>query len=169
MRQGFGFNFDLFETNILNLAVVVGVVVVGVGGELRNLLEQRRATILATLQEAELKSREAQKRLIEAQAAVEIARLRAQEMRMQAARTIEQDILARRQQLEIDLQRLRENRQRAIQLERQQRTQSIARLVIDLALTTAKTTLLITFGSQDSPKQRELNEIYVREALQQIK
>jgi F-type H+-transporting ATPase subunit b len=169
MRQDFSFNFNFFETNILNLAVVIRVIVVGVGGELRSLLEQRRATILAILQEAELKSREAQKRLIEAQAAVEIARLRAQDMRMQAARTIEQDILARRQQLEIDLQRLRENRQRAIQLERQQRTQSIAQLVIDLALTTAKTTLLITFGSQDSPKQRELNEIYVREALQQIK
>ena len=67
MRQGFGFNTDLFETNVLNLAVVVGIVVTVVGDAVQSLLDQRRQNILSTLAEADKKAREAQKRLEEAQ------------------------------------------------------------------------------------------------------
>ena len=51
LRQGFGFNTNLIETNVLNLAVVIGVVIKVVGDSLRSLLDQRRSTILSTLQE----------------------------------------------------------------------------------------------------------------------
>jgi len=50
LRQGFGLNTNLFETNILNLTVVIGVVIKVVGDSLRSLLDQRRKTILSTLQ-----------------------------------------------------------------------------------------------------------------------
>jgi F-type H+-transporting ATPase subunit b len=66
MRHGFGLNTILFETNILNLIVVVRIVVTVVGDALRNLLDQRRKVILSTLQEADKKAREAQNRLEEA-------------------------------------------------------------------------------------------------------
>jgi F-type H+-transporting ATPase subunit b len=61
LRQGFGLNTNLFETNILNLAVVVGVVIKVVGDSLQSLLSQRRKTILSTLQEADLKAKKAKK------------------------------------------------------------------------------------------------------------
>ena len=56
MRQGFGFNTNLFETNVLNLAVVVGIVVTVVGDAVQSLLDQRRQNILSTLAEADKKS-----------------------------------------------------------------------------------------------------------------
>jgi F0F1-type ATP synthase membrane subunit b/b' len=55
MRHGFGFNTNLLETNVLNLRVVVRIVVKVVGESLRELLDQRRQTILSTLQEADKK------------------------------------------------------------------------------------------------------------------
>jgi hypothetical protein len=42
MRYGFGFNTDIFETNVLNLAVVVAIVVTVVGDAVATLLDQRR-------------------------------------------------------------------------------------------------------------------------------
>ena len=63
MRHGFGLNTNLFETNVLNLAVVVGVVVTVVGDAVQSLLNQRRQNILSTLAEADKKAREAQKQI----------------------------------------------------------------------------------------------------------
>ena len=49
MKQGFGFNTNLFETNILNLAAVIGIVVIIVGDAVQSVLDQRRQNILLTL------------------------------------------------------------------------------------------------------------------------
>ena len=80
IRQGFGFNTDIFETNILNLAVVLGIVVVFVGDALSTLLSHRRKIVLATMQEADQKARKVQQQLEEAKKSVEVARQRAQEI-----------------------------------------------------------------------------------------
>jgi F0F1-type ATP synthase membrane subunit b/b' len=60
IRQGFGIKTDLFETNILNLRVVLGIVVTFVGDALRTLLDQRKQIILLTLQEVDQKAKEVQ-------------------------------------------------------------------------------------------------------------
>jgi F-type H+-transporting ATPase subunit b len=66
MRHGFGLNTDLFETNVLNLSVVVRLVVKVVGDEVATLLDQRRKIVLLTLQDADIKARNMKKRLDEA-------------------------------------------------------------------------------------------------------
>jgi len=58
----FGFNGNILETNIINLAVVIGIVVSFGGDALRSLLENRRQTILNNLQEAEQRAQEAQQK-----------------------------------------------------------------------------------------------------------
>lgn len=50
---GFGLNFDLFETNIINLAIVIAGLVWFLKGFLGGILERRRAAILADLKDAE--------------------------------------------------------------------------------------------------------------------
>jgi len=50
---GFGLNFNLFETNIINLAIVIAGLVWFLRGFLGGILERRRAAILAELQDAE--------------------------------------------------------------------------------------------------------------------
>ena len=171
MRNDFGLNTDLFETNVLNLAVVLGIVVTVVADAFRDLLDQRRKTILLTLQEADKKAREAQKRLEEAKKAVENARFRAQEIRIQAIQTAEQESFAIQKQLENDLQRLKDRSQQGIQLERIRTMQAIAQQVANLVLTTAESNLFASLGSQGQAlsKQKELNEMHVRESFRQLK
>jgi len=167
LRQGFGLNTNLLETNVLNLAVVIGVVVKVVGDSLRSLLDQRRRTILSTLQEADLKAREANQRLEAAQRTLEEARSRVQEIRIQTIQAVEREKSVAQKQLERDLRRLQERRDQAIQLERQRTTQFISYQVSSLALNSAENILLSSLSSQrtSSSKQKELNEMHVRETF----
>jgi F-type H+-transporting ATPase subunit b len=171
LRQGFGLNTNIFETNVLNLAVVLGVVVKVVGDSLRSLLDQRRKTILSTLQKADLKAKEAKQRLEAAQRALEEARLRVREIRAKAIQTIEREESLAQKQLEKDLCRLQERRNQTVQLEYQTATQLISRQIFNLALNSAEDILLKTLESQSgsNSKQKELNEMYVRETFCQLK
>ena len=171
IRQGFGFNTDIFETNILNLAVVLGIVVVFVGDALSTLLSHRRKIVLATMQEADQKARKVQQQLEEARKSVEISRLRAKEIRSQAAQTIEQEELAFQKQLNEDLRQLRETRAQRMQIERQRIVRSTAKKVVNLALIIVETDLGTLFSSQGTGrlKQKELNDIHVRNTLPQLK
>jgi len=65
--QGFGLNFNLFETNILNLAVVIFGLYKFLPNFLGGILEKRRAAILSDLNDAE-------KRLLEASNALSHAK-----------------------------------------------------------------------------------------------
>lgn len=78
---GFGINTNLFETNIINLAAVVGIVVSFVGNNLSALLEDRKKTILSNLEEANQRALEAQEKLNKAKANLEFAKKKAQEIR----------------------------------------------------------------------------------------
>ena len=171
MRQGFGLNTDLFETNILNLRVVVRVVVTVVGDAFRSLLDQRRQNILITLQEVDKKVREAQQKLEEIRRFVEGAHLQAQEIRMQAVQLIERESCTIQEQLKDDLNRLRERRAQIIQLERRRMLQTLAQQIANFALTNVKSTFLKSWrsGASSLPKQKELNEFHVRETFRQLK
>jgi F-type H+-transporting ATPase subunit b len=82
---GFGLNFDIFEANLVNLAIVVGVVVYFGKGFLSKTLGDRRSNIATAIQEAEQRERQAaanlaqeQKKLAEAQQEAERIRSSAQ-------------------------------------------------------------------------------------------
>ena len=51
--EGFGLNLNLFETNIINLAVVIFGLYKFLPGFLGKILEKRRTTILTDLKDAE--------------------------------------------------------------------------------------------------------------------
>jgi len=74
----FGFNTNILETNVLNLAVVLAIVLTYVGDALRGLLENRKQTILANFREADQRATEAQDRLRQAQQELEQAKAKAQ-------------------------------------------------------------------------------------------
>jgi F-type H+-transporting ATPase subunit b len=165
MRHGFGLNTNVFETNVINLAVVVGIVVTVIGDALRSLLDQRRQMILSALEDADKKVNKAQQRLDDARKAVEAACCCAQEIRKNAIQTAEQESELIRKQLKIDLQRLSERSKQAIQLEYQRTMQAITKQVTTLALTTAESILIATFNSNKLTKQKELIDRRVRETL----
>ena len=79
--QGFGLNLNIFETNILNLAVVVFGLYKFLPGFLGKILERRRSTILTDLKEAEDRLAEAQDTLSKAREELASAKQKADKIR----------------------------------------------------------------------------------------
>lgn len=66
--EGFGINLNLFETNLINLIIVIGVLGWFLKGFLGGILERRRQAILHDLEDAESRLRTAASDLTKAQA-----------------------------------------------------------------------------------------------------
>jgi len=78
---GFGLNFNLFETNIINLAIVIAGLVWFLKGFLGGILERRRAAILADLKDAEDRLAAASTALAEVQKGLADSQARAEKIR----------------------------------------------------------------------------------------
>ncbi|MFO0077402.1 MAG: F0F1 ATP synthase subunit B, partial [Cyanobacteriota bacterium] len=78
---GFGLNFNPFETNIINLAIVIAGLVYFLRGFLGGILERRRASILTDLQDAEERLASATSSLANAQQELADAQVRAERIR----------------------------------------------------------------------------------------
>jgi F-type H+-transporting ATPase subunit b len=64
-HEGIAFNLDIIETNIVNLALLLGLMVYVVGGNLKGALDTRQAAILNNVQDAEKRLADAKNRLAE--------------------------------------------------------------------------------------------------------
>jgi len=132
--EHFGFNTNIIETNVLNLAVVLAVVVTYVGDALRGLLATRKQTILNNFQEAEQRASEAQERLNQARNQFEQAQLKAKQIREQAGVTIEQEKNQIVRQNQDDIKRLSVIQQETLQFEQQKAQNELAQKLVRLAL-----------------------------------
>ena len=92
--EGFGLNLNIFETNIINLAVVVFGLYKFLPSFLGKILERRRTSILSDLKEAEERLAQAQDSL--SQAKVELASAK------QKADKIRNDCKARAEAIRLD-------------------------------------------------------------------
>ena len=79
-HSGFGLNLNLFETNIINLAIVIATLVWFLKGFLGGILERRRTSILADLKDAEERLAKATTSLAEAQQGLTQAQQRAEKI-----------------------------------------------------------------------------------------
>lgn len=130
----FGFNTNILETNVLNLAVVLAVVITYVGDAVRGLLANRKQTILNNFQEAEVRASEAQERLNQARAQVELAKTKAQQIREQALVTVEQEKNLFLRQTQDDIKRLGILQQETLNFEQQKAQNELAQKLVRLAL-----------------------------------
>ncbi|MFQ6540121.1 MULTISPECIES: F0F1 ATP synthase subunit B [Aphanothece] len=78
---GFGLNLNPFETNIINLAIVIAALWKFLPGFLGGILERRRAAILADLQDSEQRLAQATTALAQAQQDLAAARQKAEQIR----------------------------------------------------------------------------------------
>ncbi|MEB3265636.1 MAG: F0F1 ATP synthase subunit B [Cyanobacteriota bacterium] len=81
---GFGLNTNLFETNIINLAIVIAGLVYFLRGFLGGILERRRTAIVSDLKEAEERLAAASTALTSAQAELAAAQAKAESIRTDA-------------------------------------------------------------------------------------
>ncbi|WP_449867678.1 F0F1 ATP synthase subunit B [Oscillatoria salina] len=92
---GFGLNFDILETNLINLVIIIGVLFVFGRRFLGKILEERRSKIQSEIKEAEVQAKEAaaaladaQQKLAQAQAEVEKIRTTAEQTAQKAKESI---------------------------------------------------------------------------------
>jgi len=81
---GFGLNLDLFETNIVNLAIVIFALYKFLPNFLGGILERRRAIILSDLKDAEERLQTATTALAQAQQDLAAAQGKAEQIRSDA-------------------------------------------------------------------------------------
>ncbi|NJK54388.1 MAG: F0F1 ATP synthase subunit B [Leptolyngbyaceae cyanobacterium SU_3_3] len=105
---GFGLNFDILETNLINLSIVIAVVVYFGKGFLSNILGERRSAIETAIKEAEQRKQIAASALAEQQQKLAQAQNEAAKIRASAedsAKAARDSILVKAEQ---DIQRMRE-------------------------------------------------------------
>lgn len=105
--KGFGINTDLFETNILNLSVVIGVLIYYGRVALGNIIKDRKEIITKNLQEADSKFLEAEENLSFAKKNLEIAKTKADQIRQQGTMLSAQTSKSILDSIEDDIRRLK--------------------------------------------------------------
>lgn len=112
--HGFGINTDIFETNIINLAAVIGIVISVVGSNFTALLEDRKKAIVNNLEEANQRAIEAEQKLAEARQLLESAKKKAEEIRAEGVLRATQEINTVVSQHEIRLSKLDEFKEETV-------------------------------------------------------
>ena len=131
---GFGLNFDILETNLINLSIVIGVLVYFGRGFLGNVLSDRRGKIEEAITEAEQRLKTAQESLADWQQKLAQAQAEADKIRRKAeedAKAAREAILA---QATKDIERLRESAGQDMETARERAIAELRSRVTKMAL-----------------------------------
>ncbi|MDM9384417.1 F0F1 ATP synthase subunit B [Chlorogloeopsis sp. ULAP01] len=148
---GFGLNLDILETNIINLAILVGVLFYFGRKVVGNTLSERRSNIETAIREAEERLKEAAAQLSDAQQKLTKAQAEAQQIRKSAeenAQATREAILARAAE---DVQRLKETAARDLSTETERAIAQLRQQVVAMALQKAESEL--KSGISDNAQQ----------------
>ncbi|BAU07527.1 ATP synthase F0 subunit B [Fischerella major NIES-592] len=149
---GFGLNFNILETNIINLAILIGVLFYFGRKVISNTLSERRSNIETAIREAEQRAKEAAAQLSDAQQKLTQAQAEAQQIRKAAeenARSVREAILARAAE---EVERMKETAARDLDTERERAFAELRQRVVAMALQKAESELRSGIG--DDAQQR---------------
>ncbi|MBD2089634.1 F0F1 ATP synthase subunit B [Microcoleus sp. FACHB-1515] len=133
-EAGFGLNFDILETNLINISIIVGVLVYFGRGIVRKTLGDRRAAIESAIRDAEKRKQDAAAQLADqqqklAQAQTEAARIRSSAE--ESAKSARAAILA---QAEQDIERLKATAAQDLNSQQERVISELRQRVAQLAL-----------------------------------
>jgi F-type H+-transporting ATPase subunit b len=152
LSEGFGFNTDVLETNVLNLGVVLAVVVVYGGDAFSAVLDARRERIVKSVQTAEEKYAAAQDALQQAQARLTDAKERAASIRSEGGATVSQVTAFVAAQATEELARLEDLKTTTFALAEQKATKQLQTKLVSLALAKAGTKLSTRLADREVQK-----------------
>lgn len=132
--HGFGINTNIFETNIINLAVVIAIVVSFVGDALRELLENRKQKIFDNISLADERLQEMEQRVRDAKTQLEKAKQRANQIREQGLLAAKQEKASCISQAEMEAARLKQLKDDSIRLQQQKAIQNISQQIVTLSV-----------------------------------
>ena len=148
-EEGIGLNLDILETGLLNILALVGILIYTGKDFLGSLLEERKTTIVKSVQDAENRLNEAQKRLSEAKKQLDQANLVIGEIKNETIATkkvlLESDVYEAKKDLKTRFDRALatfRSKERQIFLE-------IKQQIISLVLTRTVTRAQEAFGPKD--------------------
>ena len=105
---GFGLNFSLLDTNLINLVIIIGVLVYFGRGLVGKTLADRRSQIEAAIKEAEDRKKAASAALAEEQQKLAQAKTEAERIRQNAVESAERARTAILEETEAELARMQE-------------------------------------------------------------
>nr|YP_009238384.1 ATP synthase CF0 B subunit [Bracteacoccus aerius]AMO01262.1 ATP synthase CF0 B subunit [Bracteacoccus aerius] len=158
LAEGFGINTNIFETNVINLAAVVAIVISFVGKSLTSLLEERKKTIVNNLQEANQRAAEAQEKLAQARNQLQLAQKKALQIREEGVLKATQEISNCVSQHEQRLSLLDDFKQETIQFYQQKAFKQAYMYVISRIMSNVKERLT---KNLDSTYHVVVNNFYV--------
>ena len=135
---GFGLNLDILETNLINLALLVGILIYFGKPVLTNILNERRSKIAEQIKAVEQKKKQAEVTLADEQKKLEEAKVTAKKIRSDAATNAQkakETILA---QGEKEVARLKEVAGKDLSSEQEKAIAQLRERVVAMALENAK-------------------------------
>jgi F-type H+-transporting ATPase subunit b len=147
MSYNLSLNLDVFETNIINLSVVIGTVVVVVGEAASTMLTQRREKIQIILQRIDKEVDTARIDLITAKKRVETASIRSDTIKTLSKKVLHESETQENKQLRDEILLLRKKTERSIQSDRYQKLKITGQNVLCIRFVKVKHTLLKTFDT----------------------
>ena len=131
---GFGLNFDILEANLINLAILIGVLFYFGRKVVGNILSERRANIEAAIKEAEQRQREAEKALSEAKQQLAQGQAEAERIRKAAEENAEKAREAILAKVVVDIERLQETAAQDVDSERDRAIAQLRQQVAAMAM-----------------------------------
>jgi len=131
---GFGFNFDVLETNLINLVIIIAVLFYFGRGFLGNILNERRTGIQEAILEAEKRQKDAAAALAEQQQKLTQAQAEAERIRTaseETAKKAKEAILAQAAQ---DVERMKATAGQELESERERAIAQLRSAVVSMAL-----------------------------------
>jgi F-type H+-transporting ATPase subunit b len=153
VEGGFGLNLNIFETNLINLTLLVGILIYFGKPLLTNILSERSSKIAEQIKAVEQKQKQAELTLAQEQKKLEEATVAAAQIRSEAdinAQKARETILA---QGEKEVQRLKEMAGKDLSSEQEKAIAQLRERVVALALEKARSSIGNVLNEQ---AQREL-------------
>ena len=133
-ESGFGFNFDIIETNLINLGIIFVLLIVYGGKVVGNILSERRAKIEAEIKSAEARAKESKDALAVAQKNLKQAQDNAVKIRSDAEANAEkarEAVLAKGQK---EVERLQATAAADLNSEQERAINQLRARVVEMAL-----------------------------------
>lgn len=133
-ESGFGFNFDIIETNLINLGIIFVLLIVYGGKVVGNILSERRAKIEAEIKSADARAKESKDALAVAQKNLQQAQDNAVTIRSEAqanAEKAKEAVLAKGQK---EVERLKASADADLNSDRERAIAQLRSRAVEMAL-----------------------------------
>lgn len=140
-EAGFGLNFDILETNLINIAIVIGILIYFGKKFLGGQLADRRSEIESAIKDAEQRKKSAASALAEQQQKLAQAKAEAKKILANAEETASRSREAILAQSQADIERMKATAARDMSSQQERVMRELRQRVAELAIERAETEL----------------------------